>query len=55
MGPLINKYSDDGVPMFLTKERLQASVVDPEKIIQFEALFPNGVELTRELCVEHAL
>lgn len=54
MGPLINKYSDDGVPMFLTKERLQASVVDPEKIIQFEALFPNGVELTREVCVEHA-
>jgi hypothetical protein len=41
--------------MFLTKEKvqeLQGTGID-EKIEKFAELFPNGTEVTRELCIKH--
>lgn len=40
--------------MFLTKEVLQTAGVDPEQVQKFSALFPNGAQVTRDLCVIHA-
>jgi hypothetical protein len=41
--------------MYLTNEQvqeLQDTGID-EKIKKFDALFPNGTEVTRELCIKH--
>jgi hypothetical protein len=39
--------------MYLTKERLAEAGIDAEKVDKFAELFPNGTEVTRELCVKH--
>jgi hypothetical protein len=39
--------------MFLTKEKLQDARVPPSRFYKFVELFPNGTEVTRELCLEH--
>jgi hypothetical protein len=39
--------------MYLTKEQLQDAGVAPEKVQKFAALFPNGTEVTCEVCVKH--
>ena len=38
--------------MFLKREHLQAAGIDPEKIVKFADLFPNGTEVTRDVCVK---
>ena len=43
-------------PTYLTKEQLQElqdTGID-EKIQKFATLFPNGTEVTRELCMKHS-
>ena len=40
--------------MKITAAELRAKHACEVQVRQFEALFPNGVEITSELCVQHA-
>ena len=39
--------------LLITEILLQAVEVHPERVQKFAELFPNGTELTRELCLKH--